>query len=238
MFEIKIEKRWCDAVYARTSVRTFTAAPTDEQLDRLGEAARKFSWQGIRIRLFRGPGLRAPIRGTNVYAVILRRKSAPEELMGFYGEAFVLEAVSMGLGTCWLGASYYKGVVQTAVKPGPDELVGIVIALGQCAEQTFAPKRRALEDLTGLQPDALAALQPWQRAALDSARVAPSAMNRQPWRFSASDGCVGILPRPSFLTRKYAPIDCGIAMLHLAVGAYSAGHEGVWRSVETGYTYR
>ena len=142
------------------------------------------------------------------------------------------------MGTCWLGASYYKGVVQTAVKPGPDELVGIVIALGQCAEQTFAPKRRALGDLTRLQPHALAPLQPWQRAALDAARVAPSAMNQQPWRFSAQDGSVGILPRPSFLTRKYAPIDCGIAMLHLAVGAYSAGHEGVWRSVETGYTYR
>ena len=79
---------------------------------------------------------------------------------------------------------------------------------------------------------------PTLAAIAEAGRYAPSAMNRQPWRFSASDGCVGILPRPSVLTRKYAPIDCGIAMLHLAVGAYSAGHEGVWRSVETGYTYR
>lgn len=71
MFEIKLEKRWCEAVYARTAVRRFTGSPTDEQLARLGDAARKFSWQGIRIRLFRGPGMRPTIKGTNVYAVIL-----------------------------------------------------------------------------------------------------------------------------------------------------------------------
>lgn len=237
MFEIKLEKRWCDAVYARTAVRTFTGGPTDEQLDRLGEAARKFSWQGIRIRLFRGPGMRGTIKGTNVYAVVLMKKGTPPELQGFYGEALVLEAVSMGLGTCWLG-TYYKGVVQQAAKPESDESVTAIIAIGQCAEQTFAPKRKALEDLTGMQPAELAQLKDWQRAALDAARVAPSAMNQQPWRFSADAQSVTLLPRPAILTKKYAPIDCGIAMLHMAVGAYSAGREGTWKTTDAGYAYR
>ena len=35
MFEINIEKNWCDAVYARSSVRKFTGAPDKEQLDQL-----------------------------------------------------------------------------------------------------------------------------------------------------------------------------------------------------------
>ena len=237
MFEIKLEKRWCEAVYARTAVRRFTGSPTDDQLARLGDAARKFSWQGIRIRLFRGPGMRSAIKGTNVYAVILCKKGTPEELQGFYGEALVLEAVSMGLGTCWLG-TFYKGVVAQAAKPQSDETVTAIIAIGQCDEQTFAPTRKALEDLTGMTPEALAALKDWQRAALDAARVAPSAMNQQPWRFSADAQSVSIQPRPSMLTKKYAPIDCGIAMLHLAVGAYSAGKEGAWRTTDTGYTYK
>ena len=58
MFEINIEKSWCDAVYARSSVRKFTGAPDEAQLSRLGEMCRKLSWQGVTIRMFRGPGLR------------------------------------------------------------------------------------------------------------------------------------------------------------------------------------
>ena len=35
MFEIKVEKSWYDAIYARASVRTFTGEPTEEQLAKM-----------------------------------------------------------------------------------------------------------------------------------------------------------------------------------------------------------
>ena len=38
MFELNIEKSWCDAVYARSSVRKYTGAPDKAQLDRLMQA--------------------------------------------------------------------------------------------------------------------------------------------------------------------------------------------------------
>ena len=130
MFEINIEKNWCDAVYARSSVRKFTGAPDKEQLDQLGVLCRKLSWQGIKIRMFKGPGLRSQIKGTDVYAVIVAKQGTAPEMEGFMGEALVLEATAMGLGTCWLGAGYYADVITRYVELQNDEAVHCVIALG------------------------------------------------------------------------------------------------------------
>ena len=72
MFELKLEKNWFDALYQRSSVRSYTGAPDKEQLDRLGVLCRKLSWQGITVRMFKGPGLRGSnVKGTDVYAVIV-----------------------------------------------------------------------------------------------------------------------------------------------------------------------
>ena len=58
MFELNIQKNWIDALYARSSVRQYTSAPDKAQLDKLGETCRKLSWQGVKIRMFKGPGLK------------------------------------------------------------------------------------------------------------------------------------------------------------------------------------
>ena len=97
MFELGIQKNWIDALYARSSVRQYTGAPDKEQLDRLGETCRKLSWQGVKIRMFKGPGLKSQIKGTDVYAVIIAKRGTPMEVEGFMGEALVLEATAMGL---------------------------------------------------------------------------------------------------------------------------------------------
>ena len=112
MFELKLEKNWVDALQKRSSVRSYTGAPDKEQLDRLGVLCRKLSWQGITVRMFRGPGLRGSnVKGTDVYAVIVAKKGTPMELEGYMGEALVLEATAMGLGTCWVGVGFYPHVI-------------------------------------------------------------------------------------------------------------------------------
>ena len=163
MFEINIEKNWCDAVYARSSVRKFTGAPDKAQLDQLGELCRKLSWQGIKIRMFKGPGLRSQIKGTDVYAVIVAKQGTPQEMEGFMGEALVLQATAMGLGTCWLGAGFYADVVTRNVELQNDEAVHCVIALGKCDKPAFAPKRKALEKVCGLNEAQLTELGAWQK---------------------------------------------------------------------------
>lgn len=234
MFEIKVEKPWCDALYARVSVRTFTGEPTQEQLLRLGDLCRQLSWQGVRLRLFRGPGMKRFIKGTSVYCAIALKKGAAPELAGYYGQAIVLEAVSMGLGTCFLGM-FYREMVKNTFKPAQDEEIVLLIALGTCEKPAFNPKRKPMSALlTGAE----SALSPWQKSALDAARVAPSAINQQPWRFLFDARSVSILQKPSLVSKKYTPYDCGIAMLNLTVGAYAQGREGRWQPIEGGFQFK
>lgn len=237
MFELKLEKSWYDALYRRSSVRKYTGAPDKEQLDRLGVLCRKLSWQGITVRMFKGPGLKSGIKGTDVYAVIVAKRGTPMELEGFMGEALVLEATSMGLGTCWLGAYFYPDIVNRNVNLQSDEVVHCVIALGKAELPEFAPKRKELTKVCGMDESQLAALGVWQKEAVLAARLAPSAVNLQPWKITADRTSVSIL-EASVIYKKYAPIDRGICMLHAAVGAYHAGREVVWKKVDGGYAMR
>ena len=238
MFELKLEKNWYDAIHARSSVRKYTAAPDKEQLDRLGVLCRKLSWQGVTIRMFKGPGLKpSNIKGTDVYAVIVAKHGTPMEVEGFMGEALVLEATAMGLGTCWLGAGFYADVISRNVNLQSDEAVHCVIALGKAALPPFAPKRRNLQSVCGKTEQQLGELGVWHKEAVDCARLAPSAVNLQPWKIEVDRAGLAILERTT-LVKKYAPIDRGICMLHAAVGAFHAGREAVWKKVDGGYQMR
>ena len=238
MFELKLEKDWYDAIYKRASVRSYAGAPDKEQLARLGVLCRKLSWQGITVRMFKGPGMKSAIKGTDVYAVVVAKKSAPMELEGFMGQALVLEATAMGLGACWLGAFFYPDVVSRNVNLQNDEVIHCVIALGKVsAPPAFNPKRKELEKLCGMSEAQLAELGAWQKDAVLAARLAPSAMNLQPWKLVADKTSVAVL-EANVLYKKFAPLDRGICMLHAAVGAQHAGREAVWKKVEGGYAMR
>ena len=238
MFELKLEKSWYDAMYARSSVRKYTGAPDQEQIARLGLLCKKLSWQGITVRMFKGPGLKAQIKGTDVYAIIVAKRGTPMEMEGFMGEALVLEATAMGLGTCWLGAGYYADVISRNVELQNDEAVHCVIALGKCDKTAFAPKRKDVEKVCGMSEAQLAELGAWQKEAVLAARVAPSAVNMQPWKIVAEKNGVSILEPEFVMLKKYAPLDRGICMLHAAVGAYKAGRKATWKKVDDGYQLR
>lgn len=238
MFELKLEKSWYDAMYARSSVRKYTGAPDKEQINRLGVLCKKLSWQGVTVRMFKGPGLKSQIKGTDVYAVIVAKRGTPMEMEGFMGEALVLEAGSMGLGTCWLGAGFVPEIINRNVNLQTDESVHCVIAIGKCDLPAFAPKRKALERMSNMTETKLAELGDWQKEAVMAARIAPSAINMQPWRIEADKTSVAILEPEFVLYKKYAALDRGICMLHAAVGAHHAGREAIWKKVEGGYAMK
>jgi len=77
-------------------------------------------------------------------------------------------------------------------------------------------------------PD-FAILPTWVQAALQSARLSPSAMNRQPWGFEVLENEVTVYLRsfePQLTISKR--LDCGIAMLHIEVAAGYHGVKGRW----------
>ena len=86
--------------------------------------------------------------------------------------------------------------------------------------------RRQIEEIApglqrGLGP-AHTAWPAWAISAVEAARLAPSGANRQPWRFRL-DGDALVMSSAESVSWT-APIDFGIAMLHVELGA---GHEGV-----------
>ncbi|MBQ9010426.1 MAG: nitroreductase family protein [Clostridia bacterium] len=237
MFELNITPEWQDAIRKRSSIRHYTGGPTDEQLSQLGVLCKKLSWQGVTIRMFRGPGLKGNIRGTNVYAVIVAKRDTPPELEGYMGEALVLEATRLGLGTCWLGAGFNPDIVNKNVSLQSDEQIHCVIAIGQAQFPTFNPKRRSLEQVCKKDESALNALGPWQLTAVEDARLAPSAINQQPWNLEVDATSLSVLER-RVLIGKYAGIDRGICMLHAAVGAKAFQRNAIWKKVDGGYMMR
>ena len=89
----------------------------------------------------------------------------------------------------------------------------------------------------GMDEAQLGQLGAWQKEAVLAARLAPSAINQQPWKIVADKTSVSIL-ETTVLYKKYAPLDRGICMLHAAVGAAKAGRTGLWKKVDGGYAMK
>jgi nitroreductase len=73
----------------------------------------------------------------------------------------------------------------------------------------------------------------WTKTALEAAKIAPSAGNRQPWRFHVTDDAITVSTnsdRKEF--RVSRRLDCGISMLHIELGALVSGVRGSWEFLE------
>ncbi len=166
------------------------------------------------------------------------------EKIGYTGEGIVLEATAMGLSTCWIGGSMFfrRDVAESAVGAGEKERVFAVTPVGyavrefsqgervQTAFGIFHRRKPLADMVSGLDekewPD-------WIRSALEAARLAPSAVNRQPWRFNVEPDGITVSvdnPLPDFGISKR--LDCGIAMLHIEVAALDCGVKGRWELLE------
>ncbi|MDI6824466.1 MAG: nitroreductase family protein [Bacillota bacterium] len=176
------------------------------------------------------------VKGAPAYAALVGRTDSPyaHERVGYTGEAVVLEATSLGLGTCWVGGFFRPEVAARLLGVAAGERVMAVIPLGypgpRSREESImsgfvrSHRRKPLAELVaGGAPGAagdLARWPAWVRAALEAARLAPSAMNRQPWRFAVS----AELPA----ARRPAGLDSPVGADRPA-GAGPAGDEGpVW----------
>ena len=172
---------------------------------------------------------------------------------GFRMEQMILHATSLGLGTCWLGGLYRRRQVGEILGIGADEQVVAITPLGYPAGgagalvgrtiKLLTPRRgqrRPLAELVyagrwGAPAEALLAAQPALRAMLEAARLAPSWVNSQPWRFIASENnasendLVIAVTRPTGQTElPYYLLDGGIAMSHVYLVAREVGRPASW----------
>ena len=166
------------------------------------------------------------VAGTKGFAAVITKKGS-KYMGGYIGEAFVLECTARGIATCWLGASYKKSKVREFVDIKEDETLACIIAFGFYDGKVKRTKKKSIEQLTGLNAAAFSALPAWQQEAVNCARLSPSALNKQPWELDIKEDSIELINNSN--NWGFGGVDCGIAMLHLELGAEFRGVFGEWK---------
>jgi len=185
------------------------------------------------------------IRGASACLVFIGDMNDPhvQEKVGYTGEGIILEATANGLNTCWVSGSFDRKAASSIIGIAKNEKVLTVSPIGHSPQEPslteksmmslFRPhKRRPLSALaSGLEESQRPA---WMKAELDAARLAPSAMNRQPWRFELDRNSITVsVDTPKLSLSIDKRLHCGIAMMHIEVAALNCEVEGKWQLLES-----
>lgn len=242
--------RWYEALHHRHAWRSYQEIPVEEEkLYHLREVCAGLSRPGARAKISHGDiagvfhGFIASygqVTGAPAYAAFIGDTGDPNyfEKVGYVGEGVILEAVALGLSTCWVGMTFHSGGVTEAMKIEPHEKVLAITPLGYRTDEPTRDdrimralsrhhKREPLDKLcSGLKQQACPL---WAKDALEAAQLAPSAANRQPWRFLLADDSITITVDRYRDTHGISRrLDCGVAMMHVELGARHAGVSGHW----------
>lgn len=146
---------------------------------------------------------------TNYIALIGQKGDRLDELCGYYGERLVLKAQQLGLNTCWVAMSYKK--VNGAFQINKGEKLTVVIALGYGKTQGVQHKSKPAEAVSNLNSNS----PEWFKSGVESALLAPTAMNQQKFTLNLDNGKVTAKAGTGFYTK----IDRGIVKYHFEIGA-------------------
>ncbi len=239
-----------ELVRTRKSVRTYDGVPVKpEHREALAAFMESIPtpW-GItpRFRLLEaeGYGLKSPVvTGESLYfAAALPRGEHAEEALGYAFEHLVLYAWSLGLGTVWLGGTLNRDAFHRAMELAPGEFMPCASPLG------YPAKKPAIRDSLmrkGIKADTRLPFpslffagdfaHPLRREdagglgePLEAVRLAPSAVNKQPWRAVVSGDTVHFYVKhdkglSGDATGDLQKIDLGIAMCHFCLAAEAGG---------------
>jgi hypothetical protein len=247
---------WYQSIFLRHSERLYSGEPvTEGELSKLEKTCREFRpFEGARAELVRSPpddvfkgivGSYGKVRNAPHYVAFVRNDRVPnaDVALGYMGEGIILEATSLGLNTCWVAGFFRPDVVREHIGVSDDESVTAVTPVGYAKEKcdrieslrTDHNKPHRRHELSSLVTKGSFPPREWMLKALEAARLAPSAVNRQPWRFLVEKDSVTIIESIStnWFGRISYSLDCGIAMLHLELGALAAGVRGEWTLLDS-----
>jgi nitroreductase len=197
-----IEKRHSVRNFSKHSLSDGEVARLEALFEKLPKIDAK---SGLEWRLKK----KTPVGSAKLFAVLAQQSPAGLVEYGFEGQALVLKLVEQGFGTCWLA------VGRAVEKNSP-----AVIVFGKGAGNSLSSKitravirgdrRKPLDEL--LTHDSVKPT-PEQERIIAAMRLAPSAVNKQPWRFSVKDSR-GIKVRKLAGHPVWTSIDLGIVLLH------------------------
>ncbi len=236
-----------EAIEKRRSVRTFNGIPLSddirEELLSIIDSSRDPFGGSVTIRLRRfdtkgeyRPGTYGIIRGASDFFLVGMADDSQSSLSaGFRFEQVVLQARQLGLGTCWIGATFkgsdfdrnetwpdgehLKAVSPVGIARNPGIMEKLTrLAAGSNGRKPFDELfRNAGHDRNGIGPDNRF------RKALEMMRLAPSSTNSQPWRAIVDTKEVHFYCRQK---NSWSMLDCGIGLCHFCLTEEHYGHPG------------
>ncbi|MHB8085059.1 MAG: nitroreductase family protein [Dehalococcoidia bacterium] len=243
---------WYNAVPLRCSRRSYDKTrPIEKDIkDKLHRSCNEFRpFAGCRVEFVSEPpddifshalGFYGNIKNAPAFLAFIGDMSDDnvQEKIGYTGEGIVLEATSLGMGTCWVALTYRSKSALSMIKlSGREKLLAVspvghtpeTRTLGENVFSAFGANRRR-KPLAGMVSGLDASHRPeWAAKAVEAARLAPSATNRQPWSFHIQkDGITVSISGSGPQYNVSKRLDCGIAMLHIELGAMSCGVSGMW----------
>lgn len=210
-----------EAIDVRHSIRQYDARPVEkEKLDRLQQEVDMINQEsGLHIQLVTDEPTAFDTRMAhygkfagvkNYIALVGKKGDTLDEQLGYYGARLCLLAVTMGLGTCFVGLTFGKR--KEFVDVQEDEKFRAVICFGYAAEEPKRHKIKTYEQVT----DAPADVPVWFRRGVEAALKAPTAVNQQKFKISLdNDGKVSF--RVSGIG-FFAKMDLGIVRYFFEVG--------------------
>ena len=175
------------------------------------------------------------------YVIILSQvENGYIENSGYIGERLILKSRSLDIDSCWVTFDD-SDKIKERLNISSDKEVTAIIALGYAQNAKLKSKRGS--DRLGIEE--IVYMNKWgnnasideleERGLLDAfsyARMAPSTLNRQPWRFIIDGGKVVLAVKNDDFTNNYERgIDAGIAMLYFGLIVDTTMFDSKW-SVE------
>lgn len=190
-------------------------------------------------------GLSSPVVvGTDLYVgAKAPRVKGVEEAFGYVFEQFVLYAMSLGIGTVWIAGTMDRPAFEKAMEVGENEVMIAVTPIGYPAEKRSmrevmmrkaikADERFPFEKIffegTFDKPLMESAAGKYKEA-LEMVRLAPSAVNKQPWRVVLCDDVLHFYEKKTMSHGDGTDIqrvDIGIALAHFVLVAKENGMNG------------
>ncbi|MGE5630822.1 MAG: nitroreductase family protein [Caulobacteraceae bacterium] len=166
------------------------------------------------------------VRAPHYLVITSEEKEGFLQNIGYTVEKVVLKLTTMGIATCWLGGGSKKELWGSVADIPDNHVPVLLVAFGFAAEnespyrdKTSKIKRKDISQITAGAMDLT-----WSKI-VSAVRVAPSAVNSQPWRIIFQDGRVYVFcdGNSNAIFKHFFGslnmVDIGIALCHLEVAA-------------------
>lgn len=231
-----------EIIKGRKSVRTYNGEQLSEEHRKLLEEYVKGIMNPFDIPVefvlldAKEHGLSSPVlSGEQLYvAGKVAKKPYADVAFGYAFEKLVLYAWSLGIGTVWIGGTMKREVFEQAAAVKDGEMMPCVSPLGYPADKRSFKEtmmRKGIGADNRMPADKLFFHEKWgspltpdgdMMDAMEMVRLAPSAVNKQPWRIILKDGIYHFYEKKdkgyvSESTGDLQKIDVGIALCHFTM---------------------